>query len=128
MIADPDRLSIQVTVDDSAVAAGVSVSLGLIVTELVINALKHAFPDDRQGRISVDYGSSAGEWALAVTDDGVGMPKGSEAPKAGLGTGIVKALARNLKGDIQVNDTGPGTAVTISHKDSACADDTSPAV
>lgn len=128
MIADPERLSIEVTVDDSAVEAGVSVSLGLIVTELVINALKHAFPDDRPGRISVDYSSSGGKWTLVVADDGVGMPKGSEAPQAGLGTGIVEALARNLNGDIQVNDTGPGTAVTISHKDSAGDNDTSPAV
>jgi two-component sensor histidine kinase len=128
MIADPDRTSIRVTVDDSAVEAGVSVSLGLIVTELVINALKHAFPDDRPGKITVDYRSSDSEWTLVVADDGVGMPKGSEAPQAGLGTGIVEALARNLKGDIEVNDAEPGTAVTISHKDSNGANDTSPAV
>lgn len=44
MIQDPARLSIAVMVDDSMVKADVSVSLGLIVTELVINALKHAFP------------------------------------------------------------------------------------
>lgn len=119
MIADPGRLSIQVTVDNSAVEADVSVSLGLIVTELVINALKHAFPEERSGRIVTDYRSSGNDWTLSVTDNGIGMPVGSDAPKAGLGTGIVEALAKNLQSKIQVNDAHPGTVVTISHQESA---------
>jgi two-component sensor histidine kinase len=119
MIADPNRLSMTLTVDDSAVEAGVSVSLGLIVTELVINALKHAFPDDRTGNIVIDYRSSGKDWTLSVTDDGIGMPVGSDAPKAGLGTGIVEALAKNLNGEIELSDARPGTVVTISHKESA---------
>ena len=119
MIADPDRLSIAVTVDDSAVEADVSVSLGLIVTELVINALKHAFPDQPTGRIVIDYRSTGSDWTLSVTDNGIGMPTGSDAPKAGLGTGIVEALAKNLQGEIQLSDADPGTAVTISHREAA---------
>lgn len=117
MISDPSRLSIQVTVDESAVEADVSVSLGLIVTELVINALKHAFPDDRSGTILVDYRSSGDDWTLSVTDNGIGMPTGHDAPKAGLGSGIVEALAKNLLGEIEVSDAGPGTAVTIRHQE-----------
>jgi two-component sensor histidine kinase len=117
MIADPDRLSIQVTADDSAVEADISVSLGLIVTELVINALKHAFPDERNGVIFIDYQSSGKDWTLSVTDNGVGMPAGSDAPKAGLGTGIVTALVANLKGEITSVDASAGTAVTIRHVD-----------
>ncbi|RYY23657.1 MAG: histidine kinase [Sphingomonadales bacterium] len=115
MIADPDRLSIQVAVDDSSVGPDVSVSLGLIVTELVIDALKHAFPDEMKGTIVVDYRSSADDWTLSVTDNGVGMPTGTKAPKAGLGTGIVEALARNLAAEIAVSDAGPGSAITIKH-------------
>lgn len=116
MIADPHRLEIQVTVDDSAVEADVSVSLGLIVTELVINALKHAFPDERSGKILIDYRSEDSTWTLCVVDDGVGMPTGSKAPRAGLGTGIVEALAKNLGSEIELSDAGPGTAVTIRHR------------
>ena len=86
MIADADCLSISVSVDDSVVAADVSVSLGPIVTELVINALKHAFPEQRHGRIAIDYKSSGKDWTLSVADDGIGIPIGRDAPKSGLGT------------------------------------------
>lgn len=119
MIADPDRLSIQVTVDDSVVDADVSVSMGLIVTELVINALKHAFPDERNGVIVIDYRSSGNDWTLSIADNGIGVPRGNDAPKAGLGTGIVEALVKNLNGEIELSDAGPGAVVTISHRETA---------
>jgi two-component sensor histidine kinase len=118
MIHDPKRLSISVTVDKAVVDADVSVSLGLIVTELVINALKHAFPQLRQGKISVGYRSDGLDWTLSVRDDGIGMPTGADAPKSGLGTGIVEALAKNLKGEIHISDAKPGTLVSIVHRQS----------
>lgn len=96
MIADHDRLSLETTVDDSMVEANVSVSLGLIVTELVINALKHAFPDpDQTGEIRVDYSSKGKGWTLTVGDNGVGMPGDHPAAKPGLGTGIVDSCPGN---------------------------------
>jgi len=106
-------------VDDSAVDADVSVSLGLIVTELVINAFKHAFPDQPTGAIVIDYRASGHDWTRSVTDNDIGMPAGCDSPKAGLGTGIVEALAKDLLGQIQVSDGDPGTSVTISHREPA---------
>ncbi len=114
MISDPDALSIAVEVDESVVDANKSVSLGLIVTELVINALKHAFPDQRHGRIVVRYRSDGPSWTLSVRDNGVGMPTGHPAAKAGLGTGIVEALAKHLHAGITVSDAAPGAAITLS--------------
>jgi two-component sensor histidine kinase len=119
MIHDPTRLSIAVTVDDSVVSANVSVSLGLIVTELIINALKHAFPDQRQGKITIDYRSDGPNWRLSVNDDGVGMPTGAESAKPGLGTGIVEALAKQIQGVVHVADAKPGTLVTLVHDEAA---------
>ncbi|MVA24479.1 histidine kinase dimerization/phosphoacceptor domain -containing protein [Agrobacterium vitis] len=119
MIADPERLSIQVTVDSSTVDADVSISLGLVVTELVINALKHAFNDGRAGTISIDYRSSGKDWALTITDDGIGMSVGNDAPKAGLGTGIVEALVKNLNAEITVSSAEPGTVVAINHQETS---------
>jgi two-component sensor histidine kinase len=117
MIHDHTRLSIDVKVDDSIVDANVSVSLGLMVTELVINALKHAFVDDGRGRIAVEYLAEGADWTLSVTDNGVGMPKDPELGKPGLGTGIVEALAKQLQADVQVSDAQPGTKVSIVYMD-----------
>jgi two-component sensor histidine kinase len=119
MIHDPERLSIAVTVDGSVVDANASVSLGLIITELVINALKHAFPEPKHGKILVDYRSDERKWTLSVKDDGVGMPKGERKAKPGLGTGIVEALAKQLRGRIRVADASPGTAFTLIHDEAA---------
>jgi two-component sensor histidine kinase len=115
MIYDSERVSIEVNVDNSVVDANTSVSLGLIITELVINALKHAFPEQRRGKICVDYRSEEGKWTLIVTDDGIGMPLGANRPKPGLGTGIVEALAKQLRGRIQFAAALPGTAFTLVH-------------
>jgi len=115
MIHDHDQISVKVTSDESRVSADVSVSLGLVVTELVINALKHAFPNGRQGKILVDYGSEGTDWTLSVADDGVGMPVQPAAAKPGLGTNIVQALANQLDAKLSVLDGMPGTTVLLEH-------------
>lgn len=119
MIQDPDRLSIVATVDDSVVDTNTSVSFGLIITELVINALKHAFPNSRHGKISVDFRSDGSKWTLSVVDDGIGMAEGAAKPKPGLGTGIVEALAKQLGGKIIVLDSKPGTSVHVVYDELA---------
>jgi two-component sensor histidine kinase len=116
MIQDHDKLILRVEADDGVATADVSVSLGLIVTELVINALKHAFPGGRGGNIVVGYQSHVPDWALTVTDDGVGMPRGPAPAKAGLGTSIVQALAKQVGASVEVSDTDPGTKVSIASK------------
>ena len=116
MIGEPQRLVLTSEVDDSAVDSDTSVSLGLVVTELVINALKHAFPGGTQkGTIKVGYKSDGTAWTLVVADDGVGMPKDPEDRKPGLGTGIVEALASQLGAIVSVTDEAPGTKISIVH-------------
>ncbi len=126
MIRDPSQLSITVSSDESTVEADVSISLGLVVTELVINSLKHAFPDGQIGHIDVDYEQSGEDWTLSVSDDGVGMKANGVVPKAGLGTTIVQALATQLEAEITVTDNDPGTAVSLDHV-APSPDDSEPA-
>lgn len=115
MIRDHEKQSIEVSGDSSKVKADVSISLGLIVTELVINALKHAFPGERPGRIMVDFQSQGPNWTLSIGDNGVGMPANSADAMPGLGTTIVEALARQLKARVTVTARKPGTSVAIAH-------------
>jgi two-component sensor histidine kinase len=115
MIHDSEQILLEVTTDETVMGSHDSVSLGLIVTELVINALKHAFPDRRRGKIAVGFQSDGPNWKLTIHDDGIGMPVGASTPKAGLGTSIVEALAKQLGAVVQVTDGKPGTMVSIGH-------------
>ena len=116
MIADPAKLTLTVTADDSVMNPEQSVSLGLIVTELAINSLKHAFPDVTQsGKIEVTFAANKTGWVLTVADNGAGLPADHATAKPGLGTGIVNALAAQLVAAVALADNGPGTTVTVTH-------------
>jgi two-component sensor histidine kinase len=116
MIDDPHRLTLEAVVDGTTTNSDISVSLGLIVTELVINAIKHAFADHTTGgKITVSFASDDGAWLLSVSDNGCGMPIGEHAGKPGLGTGIVEALSTQLDATVTVIDANPGTRVEVQH-------------
>ena len=116
MIDDPQRLTLETEVDDTTTSSDVSVSMGLIVTELMINAIKHAFPDQTAGgKVTVSFADEGGAWLLCVTDNGAGMPTGKKRGKPGLGTGIVEALSKQLGATVTVIDAKPGTRVEVRH-------------
>jgi two-component sensor histidine kinase len=98
MISDNRSISIKFSGKGGASTSRNAESIGLIVTELVINSLKHAFNETTKGgEINVAYDVSGTDWQLAVVDNGSGKPDGVFAqPKTGLGTGVVKALAKQL--------------------------------
>jgi two-component sensor histidine kinase/CheY-like chemotaxis protein len=124
LIGDRKTVSLAVT-GDGLVAARVSVSLGLIVTELVINALKYAFPDDRVGHIEIGYQAHGPNWILTVKDDGVGITADPNSIRTGLGTSIVQALARQLQATVDVRPASPGTVISIEHNQVALVKDQS---
>jgi two-component sensor histidine kinase len=91
--------------------------MGLIVTELVINSLKHAYPGgERKGMIKVGFHATKDEWILSVADDGVGLLAKHESGKPGLGTGIVNALAAQLSATVEITNAEPGCLVSIIHR------------
>lgn len=113
MIRDHRPVTLTVDSDSAVVDPHLAVSLGLVVTELVINALKHAFPADRAGKIVVRYRSDSTGWILSIEDDGIGMPVDRSTAHVGLGTSLVAALARQMNALIEVSDCHPGTRTTL---------------
>ena len=113
MIADARPLTINVRADAATVTSHEAVSLGLIVTELVINALKYAFPDNRSGEVIVTYAAGSPGWTLSVDDNGAGRPKEAPKTKGELGTVIVESLAKQLGAKVVISDSSPGTKVTL---------------
>jgi chemotaxis protein methyltransferase CheR len=122
MTDDDHPVSLQVEADSGTASSAEMGSIGLIVTELVINAFKHAFVGDRAaGQLVVAYEAADTGWRLAVSDNGVGMPKvhpGSARTTSGLGTIIVEALARQLDARVDTVTTFQGRTVSITHEPS----------
>jgi two-component sensor histidine kinase len=107
-------LEVQVVADHVTVTLDTAIRVGLVVNELVSNALKHAFPEpDAKGRIHVVMRVDSDLVELSVADDGCGLPEGFDWGRTdSLGLQIVHSLARQLHGTISTDGTR-GTAVTL---------------
>lgn len=117
MIGNARTIALSVTGTGGLATSRQAESLGLITTELVMNCLKYAFPEERKSaRISVAYDIDGSNWKLSVVDNGIGKPDGIFAqPKTGLGTGIVKAIAHQLDAKVDTSAGPDGTSVSITH-------------
>ena len=113
MIGDRRPLALTVEAGAGTAESSAAVSIGLIITELVINALKHAFPPGRQGEILVRYEAREADWRLSVSDNGIGRQDLYERAHPGLGTSIVEALARQLYARVELSSGPQGTIVAI---------------
>ncbi|HEV8432677.1 MAG TPA: histidine kinase dimerization/phosphoacceptor domain -containing protein, partial [Thermoanaerobaculia bacterium] len=107
----PEKVAIDVTGGDIYLEIDDAVPCGLIVNELLSNALKHAFPDDRAGRIDIRLAErDDGAISLTVQDDGVGLPAGFRMEAAGtLGLQLIQGLVQQIDGTIDVRRRNNGT-------------------
>jgi PAS domain S-box-containing protein len=107
-----DRIRLEAKMDDGMlVDADTAVPLGIVLTELITNAVKYAFPAPRSGMILVQARRSQPGWIeLVVRDDGIGM---SSLREGSLGYGLVRSLVQQIRGEIDVRSDA-GLTVTIS--------------
>jgi two-component sensor histidine kinase len=112
--ADSGRVSIEGKIDRIEVSARDATTLGILVGEFVTNALKHAFPDGRQGKVVVSlFRAASGVPTLTVEDNGVGLPEGHD--ESGLGSVIIRQLSGQFGGEpIYSSVAGQGLTVSVS--------------
>ncbi len=117
MIGESQSIKIEVVADRGMIESGKAVSLGLIVTELLINAIKYAFPVDKpDAMILVTYEVQDRAWKLTVSDNGVGNTSTVGAPpEGGLGTALVSALAKQLEAHVTLASSPAGLSVALTH-------------
>jgi two-component sensor histidine kinase len=116
MVDPPREIAITVSAGAGALPSSDAVSIGLIVTELIINAIKYAFPEQQSAAaIAVTFEMARSDWNLTVSDNGTGKRPSDEAPAStGLGTVLVAALAKQLKAQITEKSSARGLEIVIA--------------
>ena len=118
-----EGIRLDLKVDAYPVSLNVAMPTGLVVNELLTNALKHAFSGRAGGTITLHSLADSKGWRVVVADDGVGFPEGVDWPERGkLSALMVRSLRENAKADVKLETSpGKGTRVTILFTHAASA-------
>ncbi len=108
------RVQLRHELDPVAIPVDAAIPLGLILSELLTNALKHAFPGERTGSVTVRLHAQGDEIALSVADDGPGLPDGFDAGgSSSLGMQLVHTLVSQLRGRLSVHSSPAGARFEV---------------
>ncbi len=113
-LVNHEKVKLNSDIDNSQISLNQAYPLGLTINELIANSLKYAFPDEREGEVSVSMKKLDKELELVVMDNGVGMPEGFDWKNSStLGLKLVRTLVENqLDGSIDM-ESNKGTKFTI---------------
>lgn len=107
-------LTLEVALDEVALPVGRAIPCGLVLNELITNALKHAFPERKHGVVKVELRKTGDEVVLSVADDGVGVPEAFDpGTSASLGMQLVGMLSKQLGGRFDIV-RGQGTLLRLT--------------
>jgi len=122
---------IKVEADAIELPASDAISIGILINELVSNACKYAYPDDRDGEVRVLFAARGADgepgngdnaqpaFRLAVEDDGCGVDEHAVPTGTGIGTQIIRAMADTLGATIAQANTSPGLRTTVERRATA---------
>jgi len=101
-MADPGRVALKIDCGEISIGLEQAIPCGLIINELITNAIKHAFPRNRQGEIRVSFHKGEdGQITLRVADSGIGLPSDLDITRTGtLGMQLVTMLTKQLRGEL----------------------------
>lgn len=109
----PDTIQLKMDLEPVPVDINAAIPCGLIINELMSNAIKHAFPDDRTGEINIKFYQKDHKLILKVKDNGIGFPADIDLDNASsLGLRLVNTLVDQIDGEIEIN-SDKGTEITI---------------
>ncbi len=109
---DTERIKLETEIDDLQLDVDTLVPLGLIINELLTNALKYAFPNNKGGLINVNLSEIKGQLQLAIKDDGIGIDKTKKSDSS-FGYKLINTLLHQLKGKLQ-QESNNGTQVFLT--------------
>lgn len=116
MIAPTQPIKVKIECDQASIKPASAVSIGLIITELLINTVKYAFPVQRVGAaIMVSFEMLGDGWRLSVSDNGIGKVSGIKPTLGGLGTTIVRSLVEQLEATMVTISSPQGLSIVITH-------------
>lgn len=111
---DKPEVTYTLDADDVRMSIDNAIPCGIIINELISNALKHAFPNGRSGHVNISLKRNRKQTILTIADNGIGMKTGVDIKKSkSLGLELINALVQQLNGQISVISL-KGTSFTIT--------------
>ena len=115
------NVRINLALDSAQVSLDIATPCGLIINELLSNSMKHAFPNNRGGEVSLSLRAKGNEIELTCSDNGIGFPEGFQVERSrSLGLRLINELARKqLQGSLEISAgkkaglSGKGAGVVI---------------
>ena len=105
-----ERVRAELATNDVTLGLSEVVAVALCMNELLVNALAHAFPDERRGSVRVTLARDGGDVIARVRDDGIGLPEDESDRARGVGLTLVRLLAEQLSATVTVDSSaGHGT-------------------
>jgi PAS domain S-box-containing protein len=106
------QVDLELSIQPLGVPASKAAPLALLLNEVIGNAVKHAFPNGRQGRLTIEIGRAENGLKIAVEDNGVGLDH-LPPPEGSFGKTLIAMLVQQLKGQLTWRDMEPGTRAEI---------------